>query len=63
MIRKFATWRAGHLRLAAVDRYLEAHLAALASDPGRHDQLVLEAESLERRATWWARIANRRRSA
>lgn len=29
MIRRFATWRAGQLRLAAADRYLEARLAEL----------------------------------
>jgi len=59
MIRRFATWRAGQLRLAAVDRYLEAQLAAMDSDPVRHDELVLQAEGLERRATWWARLGAR----
>lgn len=60
MLRRFARWRADQVRLAAVDRYMEAQCALLAdSDPVRHDQLVIEAEGLERRATWWSQIARR----
>jgi len=59
VIARFSRWRAGQFRLAAVDRYMSAQCALFDSDPVRHDELILEAEGLERRATWWCGVARR----